>query len=321
MTPTSVSDGNSASHTDDDRSPDSWLNEMVAQVEEFFSYRPPTFTPGKSHSKSDKTRTPAKFDRHLHSSLRLCCVVYLPSIVDDLKALAEGALQSAAAARKLPSNSDNFPDPNTRQTRFDEFLTGAIRGEQHLQTIYSETTARFCGVVASTLEFQHPHWNRGHLEWTLDSNKSRGVADGFLRLNDMAVDKAVAPLSDKYKDVAEDFPVLGIWEFKSLIAGSPEVFEAIVQQSAGAGGFHWEGCKAGVRCPIAHGRPGEEDGLYVTGSKTAFDASREAETCRSTLAETRITPSAPTSQISEAAKIHARDMTQQVLISLYGCFH
>jgi hypothetical protein len=145
------------------------------------------------------------------------------------------------------------------------------------------------------------------MEWTLDSNKDRGIADGFLKLNEQAVDTdVVGPLQDDYKKVAEDFPVIAIWEFKNMLAGSKEVFELIVQQ-AGDEEFSWEGCEHGMRCPIVH--PGKDGGPMVTGSRTALDA--ETPICKSTPPED-ITPASW--QSSEVAKRHARHMTQQVNI-------
>jgi hypothetical protein len=293
---------------------DSQHDQTVAAIEEFFQYRPSTFRPAKGHTTSDKTRPPGKFDRHLAPSLRLRRVVYMPSIEDDLKEIAEGALRSASEAGTLPPVNEMFPAPTVRDSCVQQSAMHRILREAQIQSIYNDTTARFCSVVASTLEFQLPRWNCGHLQWTIDSNKSRGVSDGNLSLNQAAIDQDIASLPVDFTDVAEDFPVLAIWEFKSLKAGTPEVFEAIVQQSASTEDFPWEGCEEGLRCRIVHN--GEDGGLYITGSKTAFDA--QAETCTSMFSNDTVTLDPPSSQPDEKARIHARYMTQQV--NIVDCF-
>jgi hypothetical protein len=287
--------------------------ETVAQIEEFFRYRPPTLYPAENHTTSDNTRRPKKFDTHLDSSLKLLRVVYMPTIEDDLKEIAESALKLASDAGTLPPITEKFPTPHMRKNDIEQSSHRPIVGETQIQDFYNNTTAKFCGVVASTLEFQHPHWSHGNLAWTLEKSKSRGVADAYLQLNKKAVDKAIAPLPVDFQEVTEHFPVLSLWEFKSLIAGSPDVFEAIVQQSASAEDFHWQGCTEGKLCGIAHN--GEVGGLYITGSKMGFDA--QVETCKSILLSSgplAIIPGPPSSQLSERAQLHALHITQQVNI-------
>jgi hypothetical protein len=140
----------------------------------------------------------------------------------------------------------------------------------------------------------------------LDSKKARGIADGFLKL---AVDTNTRPVPDDLKKVAEDFPVIGVWEFKNMLAGSKAVFKAIVQH-AGDKEFPWECCEYGKRCPILH--PGRDGGPEVTGSKTAFDA--QTPLCKSTRSDNPKIPPPPTSQLHQIDIKHARHMIQQVNI-------
>jgi hypothetical protein len=181
--------------------------------------------------------------------------------------------------------------------------------EEQLVSIYDQTTAKFCRIVASTLEFQHPHWSCGNLKWTSDSGKSHGVADGHLMLNNKPADMGIDPLPVGYQEITEDFPVIATWEFKSLVAGTPDVLEAIVQQSASGKDFPWQECTERDGCQIVH--KGVHGELYTTRSKMGFDA--QIETCKSLLLPSDpIFPHPPSSQLSEKAKTHAIHITQQV---------
>jgi hypothetical protein len=165
----------------------------VAQVEDFFQHKPNSFKAAKDHTSSTNTRPPASFDRHLDLRLRLRRVVYLPSMTRDLKQIAKTALQSASSAGVLPSISDAFPLRTMRQKWNRQAPYHHIICEDEIQNIYETTTAKFCSVVASTLEFQLPRWSRGHLDWTKKTRKVRGIADGYLRLNERAVDTDIPP--------------------------------------------------------------------------------------------------------------------------------
>jgi hypothetical protein len=288
-----------------------FLDPAVASVEEFFRYRPGIFKPAKGHTGSNKTRPPASFDQHLDARLLLRRVVYTPSIMGDLQRIADHALKSASEAGKFPSMSDAFPSCVVRESGKLRAPYENILCEEEIKEIYQVTTAQFCSVVASTLEFCHSHWTRGHLVWTTKTKQNRGVADGFLRLNLNAVDKDVPPLSADFKRVVKDFPVIGVWEFKNLLAGSREVFEAIVQHSS-YGDFHWESCEYGKRCPIVH--PGQCGRPEVTGSKVGFDV--QLPICQSLLSEDTDCAQLPPSPFSfkEVDRTHARYIIQQVII-------
>jgi hypothetical protein len=207
--------------------------------------------------------------------------------------------------------SDNFPSCKVRDEREGRAPYQNILCEEEIKEIYEMTTAKFCSVVASTLEFGHSHWAAGHLNWNTKTKKTRGIADGFLRLNCSAVD--VPPLPDDFRMVAKDFPVIGIWEFKNLLAGSRAAFEAIVQQS-GYGDFHWKGCEYGKRCPIVH--PGQGGRPQVTGSKSGFDV--QPPICQSLLSEDSDCTQPPLSpfSFSEVDREHAGYITQQVNIQV-----
>ena len=108
-------------------------------------------------------------------------------------------------------------------------------------------------------------------------------------------------MPEDLREVLEDFPVFALWEFKNSKAGSPGVFEAVVQQSASTADFPWQICQEGKRCPIAH--KAEGGGLYITGSKTAFDLSR---------VDSEVISVPQSSKLSEKMVVCARDITQQV---------
>jgi hypothetical protein len=156
-------------------------------------------------------------------------------------------------------------DPPSLVQRFDAMRAApptSIVGERQIEAIYDITTARFCTIVASTLEHHLPLWSTGLLALSLDGKAKRGIADGFLKFQKSP--QVLCPLQTDFAEVVQSFPVIGTWEFKNMIAGSLEVFSAIVQYSGGQE-FPWEGCELKSRCPILH--TGKDGGPAITGSK------------------------------------------------------
>ena len=164
MATDSVEDGNDEGGLKNHH-PASQHSKTVTQVEEFFKYKPPRLYPAIGHTTSDKTPRPGMFDMHLDPSLRPRRVLYLPTIEDDLKEIAEHALQSASDAGTLPPITDQSPDVHTRARRFQNSLFDRILCEAEVEAIYKATAANYCG----------------HLEWTLHGKKPRRVADGYAR--------------------------------------------------------------------------------------------------------------------------------------------
>ncbi|KAG6878274.1 hypothetical protein C0993_009632 [Termitomyces sp. T159_Od127] len=171
-----------------------------------------------------------------------------------------------------PSYND-FPSASNRERKLEQGRTGEVRSEYRVQLIYEEAVARFCAVVAGTLEFGLEHWKYGFLEWSRERLSNRripgvkatdAVADGFLNLAETDEYGNHYHLTPRQRDVYKIFPELAIWEFKNLNFShgedeekldSGEVFNEIVNGFL-TGIFPWEGCKEGDDCPLKHPKIG-----------------------------------------------------------------
>lgn len=285
-------------------------------IDEFFRYRPVELRKHENHTKSTGTREPAFFDRHLDPDLQLKHVVYIPSIKTDLMAIADDALKNARSNGTIPPFSHKFPTRGKREIKYPEPIADNIIAEKQIEDMYSETTANYCSLVAATLEFQLPSWGLGPLRYSLATNKAQGIADGFLNIDKPACSSNASPLSTSYASVADKFPTLAIWEFKSLMSGTLDVMEAILEQAVGDVVFIWEGCELGETC-TADPKHVEKNGLpKVTGNRMGPDAAPPI--CPSVENVPSVTFVRTSKDLSNHARTSATRITQQVS-SYFGC--
>ncbi|KAF8074045.1 hypothetical protein FPV67DRAFT_783245 [Lyophyllum atratum] len=288
-------------------------------VRDYFEYSMPTLTRDKDHTPSRSTRLPASFDRHLEKHLRIDRVVYLPAFLADLKAVAEDALTKYIHQFPLPPTAGTcFPDHGLRERSVEQALLQRILNEKSVEEIYSRTVTRHCSIVASTLEFQLPVWSSVHLRWQTihgkEENENHAIADGFLEISDTS---PASSLPMEYLDVPKDFPVIGVWEFKNMRAGSIEVFEAILEHAT-MSEFPWEGCQMGNFCAIDH--PVKSGGVLKTWSKMGPDASQS-------VVSPPVMPPPPSHPIDKVDRVHASHMVQQVIAEMvkhdttFACLH
>lgn len=241
-------------------------------IQEFFRSKPETLRKHADHTTSTSTREPAFFDRHLDPLLQLAKVVHLPSITADLMKMADDAVEAARLGGTLPTKRKGFPLPAHRLNALRASPVNKIICEEQIVSIYKLNTSEFCATVAATLEFQLPTWSNGHLTYTLERDKARGIADGFLKLDDTTI-TGMQPLSATHALVADKFPTIALWEFKSLTAGSVDVMEAIVQQPKA---FSWHRCELGKAC-VSDAKHREKNGSpKITGHKMGYDALAES---------------------------------------------
>ncbi|KAF8074525.1 hypothetical protein FPV67DRAFT_1445583 [Lyophyllum atratum] len=298
----------------------------VDDIRDFFEYSLPTLVMGEDHTRSRSTRAPAHFDRHLDEHLRMDRVVYLPAFLTDLKAIAEDALTKYTSKFPFPATREQigFPNAGIRLDCARDALEERILNERSLEGIYSKTMASHCSIVASTLEFQLPVWSSAHLHWQTihgRSEEKHAIADGLLRIFDISghtCDAArVSPLAVEYLDVRKYFPVIGVWEFKNMVAGSINVFEAILEQ-AKMHKFPWVGCQEGNRCAVVH--PPTLGKVLKTWSKMGPDASES-------VVPPPTMPPPPSHPIRGTDIQHGLYMVQQVIAEMvkhdttFGCLH
>ncbi|GLB43199.1 hypothetical protein LshimejAT787_1301000 [Lyophyllum shimeji] len=126
------------------------------RVRESFEYSLPPFVKHRHHSTSTSTRPPARFDRYLDDHLRLKRIIYQPSLVADLEAIADQALEDYISGRPLPSidaavGRSLFPDREKREDDLELSEHSRIVNERSVEEVYRRTLAHECGIVACTL--------------------------------------------------------------------------------------------------------------------------------------------------------------------------
>ncbi|KAG6901629.1 hypothetical protein C0995_009797 [Termitomyces sp. Mi166 len=258
-----------------DQSPGSVMVEAPAQdainlreLHEFFDSFVPTCVPYCDHRLSKNTRGPKRFDQHLYSSLQLDKVRYRPPLGDNLKRIADDALTSYLHKyRRLPLASDSvednkFPTQARRREHLDDSPHDRIIDEACVQSLYNETTALQCSIVAATLEFQLPEWTQGYLVWQVSAppgTNKEAIADGYLKLNPSKAGRSHR-LPDSYQTTKEILgSTIGVWESKSVKAGSLRAFKAVLAH-ANKDKFPWVDCPheatglCGMKC-----RPEDND--------------------------------------------------------------
>ncbi|KAG6908552.1 hypothetical protein DXG01_004185 [Tephrocybe rancida] len=216
----------------------------------FFEYSLPELLPHpKDHTSSEETRDPATFDQHLPNYLRLHNIVYLPSMVTELENIAENALGDYLTRKgALPPTDGLFPSHSALNLALEKADLENIINEEKVVHVYEKLAPKFCAIVAATLEFQRDSWGRDNLKWSSKSNyaKSKAIADGFLQLTKVPMATS-GKLSEEYQAMIKNFPIIGVWEFKSLVAGRLDLlraFRSLCLQEQ----FSWTGCTHGDNC-------------------------------------------------------------------------
>ncbi|KAJ7065133.1 hypothetical protein B0H15DRAFT_973631 [Mycena belliarum] len=251
------------------------------QLRRFFRYLPGTLAEGPGHTKSDSTRPPGYYDRHLSADLRLKKIKYLPTLLEDLAQIADDSLASYLATKgSLPplSSGDDTSHPFPTTHHIEMTMTEALNPivvESDLASFYDKTTSNFCRVVASTLHFQLSKWDTHFLRYSLTSSvRGNAIADGFLKFDpDLYHSEDPPPqhVIRAVRQVAEKFPDLAVWEYKNLRAGNLEAMEAILDLAAEDRDFNWACCEKGELCRFAHSKSASNS-EPVTGDRMGFDA-------------------------------------------------
>ncbi|KAG6835534.1 hypothetical protein H0H93_000422, partial [Arthromyces matolae] len=311
-------------------SPDAEGKRSMRCLKEFLESSWPTLVPDPDHTKSTGTRGPAPYDLHLDERFKLKKMFYQPSMVEELEDIVEDAIECYLETHKyLPpvplkvhkTEISAFPTPAWRSACLERSDYKQIVNEQGIQRTYGSTTGKHCALVAATLEFQDRQWNQRHLQWEIDPVKGLtvGVADGFLKLKEVAR-KSTPPvsLSNSYIRTKGHFVRgLGVWEFKSLVAGGIDVFRAILEHTTHSE-FAWKSCPYKMCCEHQCQVDKNEFGIPSVWAKTGLDA--ETSVIRDNHAAYVAPKISP-----EAALTKARDILQQIWAemvatdSTFGC--
>lgn len=192
---------------------------------------------------SKRTRDPAFFDKHFSDKIKLLHVKRLPTLIDELIAIADKTI--AKGVQSLPSNPYSARD----FSRVLDDIDTKVVDEKEVACFYERTTATFCLGLASSLALGVPSL----LRWNQSANVSGyAIADGFLYFaepNDLAARYAqleVVMDKETVKQIllmAEKRSSLATYEFKNLAAGREEVMHAVPNLS-NFPMFEWTDCKA-----------------------------------------------------------------------------
>ena len=248
------------------------------QLEQFWGWHPPILERHAKHTKSKNTRLPSHYDMHLDERLRLKRIVPLPSLLTDLETVADKAVVAAPPDLLQIKQLNEFPHEGTRKAAMCK-VSVSMLDEQGVADFYMNTTAKFCAPVASMLGLQHCHW-QSSLIWDRQTHqRGSAIADGFLKINAHVHDDAtplLSPLKPEVQSgldaiVESKLPHLAVWEFKSLVAGSLNVMQAI---DSIKGPFKWLSCQeeALFLCGTDSKHLTKEGKLTTTGSPMGFDA-------------------------------------------------
>lgn len=263
-------------------------------LQSVFDWCPIPFNSTATGSKS--TRIPAPYDRHMDEKLRLRRVVYAKSIIPDITKVVDECLQNS----KVPTTTSSDFVLASEMTVADAGKNEeATRTEAAVVSRYSLTIAEPLIQVASTIALQLPGWKKDFFSWSSEpKTQDFATGDGWFR---------VSPQSKKGQHLPRDttrvltamekwFPNVGIWEFKSVFAGSEKRMNDILALAKDDIDFPWVACSEQSDCKNHYQSDGSNT---VTGARVGFNAAKpicslpEKSRIRSQLGRVRPRPYKP----------------------------
>lgn len=249
------------------------VSSIQAEVEKILDWHPlPVNAPKKT---TPTTRVPAPYDRHLDENLRLKRVVFADSIIQDIMAVADDHIRH----RKLPSVGDvesQFRDVEDIRSADDERRRDESLGETGIVDRYALTIVDPLIRIASTVALNLPHWKKDFFSWSSKAQtQDFAIGDGFFRVSPQST-KGSSPLPNKTTRVLtamqEWFPNIGVWEFKSVFAGSEKRMNDIIAFAKEGIDFPWVTCSEAAKDCNSHYQ--SDGGESVTGARMGYDATR-----------------------------------------------
>jgi hypothetical protein len=242
------------------------------KLEDIFNWNPLPVTSNKS--KSTGTRQPAPYDRHMDERLRLKGVVYAPHMLDNIPDCVDEYLRM----RTLPTHKKSGLIRLKAMATTDRETCRTFTLESEVVTRYSSVIANPLIRIASTLALGLPDWQSSYFVWSpVSKTNDFAVGDGFLRASPSSHNNEAPPIDAetrrKLRSLEENFPNLGVWEFKSALSG-PGNFDSdtrvknIVTFAQAGIEFEWIGCSS-TFCGT-HYQP--DGSPTVTGARVGFDA-------------------------------------------------
>lgn len=209
------------------------------------------------------TRPAAFYDKHFADHLVLKHVKLLGTLVNSLAGTVDTAIKEAYKSGPLPPVSGMLIKNEIKDLT--GFSPTFLEGEDGVLEHYKDLTAFLCLPVASTLAL-HPTLHRwiSRLRWTREQHTvGYAIADGALRLlpaphssNTHGMTQYRDAVAHTYPDVREilseleiRYPVLAVWEMKSLTVGDAAVMGSIVEMARNGENFQWKICRGGCNDP------------------------------------------------------------------------
>lgn len=225
------------------------ISPPLASVLDFFNYKLPPYKKDPQMRSSPNTREPSLYDKHLHPELQLRRVRYLPSIIDHLINIAEDALRDASL--RLPATkAEGYSTWDL--PAIDKTFMQPLIDEKSVQDQWGHGFGSHCAAIVSMLAYHLPAWQAAPMWYTdtVITKQSKAIADGFVcmkELETLSPDVAEAHRAKLTIDVAKTFRVLATYEFKSILAGSLETLDAIMQRTS-QDKFPWDVCTVSRPC-------------------------------------------------------------------------
>jgi hypothetical protein len=250
-------------------------SETMRELRSLFDWNPPPLKLAPADmggSFSTKTRLPSFYDQHIAED-RICKhLVHIKHLHRKIAHVVDEKLVSLVnqgIVLPQPTLLNGFEGKVGRDLAVDRAVK-EIKDEKGIQEFYKETTARFCGYVASTLTL-HPHRWSTALHWSVSTvNRTEAICDGSLqiinfprpkRTTDGGIKSFAEDLLDvttwkKLMAVKRDSQDLASWEMKSLTVGNGDAMLAVMGMIADKSMvddndehvFHWKRCTGVPAC-------------------------------------------------------------------------
>ena len=250
----------------------------------------------KDHTKSDSTRKPGYYDKHLDKCLRPKKMVYCPDLTSKLGDIADNCYKKYKNRFGTPPACDEA-DFNLIQDALWNVAPRIVRGEEGILKDYAKKVPEHTLPIVSALAFEAPSWKRRYLEWTNELTKDKAIVDAALQINLSVpphdcpcaprpkekkrrkysrVPPAIRnirrtlncqicddPFAKELQDVARYFPCVTLYEFKSVKSGTIERMIALLEMTCNDG-VDWEECDDHCNHDMVD--------IPISGSRTGFDA-------------------------------------------------
>lgn len=206
----------------------------------------------------------------MDKKLRLRRVVYAESIIPDITKVVDECLRNS----KLPNTASTDFERAHKMTAADiKRNRKATKPEAAVSARYTESIARPLIPVASTIALGLPDWKGDFFTWSpYADTQDFAIGDGFFKVSPQSTEKHHLPEDTTRILTAMEkcFPNIGVWEFKSVFAGSERRMVDILALAKEDIDFPWVTCSETSKdCKSHYGSDGSES---VTGARMGFDA-------------------------------------------------